>query len=181
MVLTLASLIENGIPISLGCAVVGLVFALWLIKSLLSIPAGTEKMQFIANAIEQGAKAYLGRQFVSIAAIGAIIAALLFWKKDAPTAVGFIVGAACSLAAGFIGMRVAVKANVRTAEGARSGPKKALQAAFSGGAVTGLLVVAMALLSTGGFYLLVLKLQPDLAISSLVGVALGASLISVFA
>ena len=120
MVLTLASLIENGIPISLGCAAVGLVFALWLIKSLLAIPAGTEKMQFIANAIEQGAKAYLARQLASIAVIGVIIALLLFWKKDAPTAVGFIVGAICSLAAGFIGMRVAVKANVRTAEGARS-------------------------------------------------------------
>jgi K(+)-stimulated pyrophosphate-energized sodium pump len=181
MVLTLASLIENGIPISLGCAVVGLVFALWLIKSLLAIPAGTEKMQFIANAIEQGAKAYLGRQLASISVIGVVIAALLFWKKDAPTAVGFIVGAICSLVAGFIGMRVAVKANVRTAEGARSGPKKALQAAFSGGAVTGLLVVALALLSTGGFYLMMLKWKPELAISSLVGVALGASLISVFA
>jgi K(+)-stimulated pyrophosphate-energized sodium pump len=181
MALTFASLIENGIPISLGCAVVGLIFALWLIKSLLSIPAGTEKMQFIANAIEQGAKAYLGRQLASISLIGAIIAAILFWKKDAPTAIGFIVGAACSLAAGFIGMRIAVKANVRTAEGARTGPKKALQAAFSGGAVTGLLVVALALLSTGAFYLLIFKWQPDKAISSLVGVALGASLISVFA
>jgi K(+)-stimulated pyrophosphate-energized sodium pump len=181
MVLTLASLIENGIPISLGCAAVGLIFALWLIKSLLSIPAGTDKMQFIANAIEQGAKAYLARQLVSISIIGLVIAVLLFWKKDAPTAVGFLLGAVCSLAAGFIGMRIAVKANVRTAEGARSGPKKALQAAFSGGAVTGLLVVALALLSTGAFYLLMLKWQPALAINSLVGVALGASLISVFA
>ena len=181
MVLTLASLIENGIPISLGCAAVGLVFALWLIKSLLSIPPGTEKMQFIANAVEQGAKAYLGRQLMSISVIGVVIAALLFWKKDAPTTVGFILGAVCSLAAGFIGMRIAVKANVRTAEGARSSAKKALQAAFSGGAVTGLLVVALALLSTGGFYLLVMKWQPANAINSLVGVALGASLISVFA
>ena len=181
MVLTLASLIDNAIPLSLGCAAVGLIFALWLIKSLLSIPAGTEKMQFIANAIEQGAKAYLSRQLASITVIGAVITALLFWKKDAPTAIGFIVGAACSLAAGFIGMRIAVKANVRTAEGARSSAKKALQAAFSGGAVTGLLVVALALLSTGAFYMLIMKWQPDKAISSLVGVALGASLISVFA
>ena len=181
MVLTLASLIENGIPISLGCAAVGLIFALWLIRSLLSIPPGTDKMQFIANAIEQGAKAYLSRQLVSISIIGLVIAGLLFWKKDAPTTVGFLLGAVCSLAAGFIGMRIAVKANVRTAEGARSGPKKALQAAFSGGAVTGLLVVALALLSTGAFYLLMLKWAPALAINSLVGVALGASLISVFA
>ncbi|MEO6788185.1 MAG: sodium-translocating pyrophosphatase [Chthoniobacteraceae bacterium] len=181
MVLTLASLIEYGIPISLGCAAVGLVFALWLIKSLLAISSGTEKMQFIANAIEQGAKAYLSRQLEAIAVIGVVIAALLFWKKDAPTAIGFILGAVCSLSAGFIGMRIAVKANVRTAEGARTSPKKALQAAFSGGAVTGLLVVALALLSTGGFYLIVEKLMPGKAVSSLIGLALGASLISVFA
>ncbi len=181
MALTLASLIENGIPLSLACGAVGLVFALWLIKSLLSISSGTEKMQFIANAIEQGAKAYLGRQLVSISGIGVLIAAVLFWKKDAPTAIGFVVGAVCSLAAGFIGMRIAVKANVRTAEGARTSAKKALQAAFSGGAVTGLLVVALALLSTGGFYLAVAQCQPDKAVGSLIGLALGASLISVFA
>ncbi len=181
MALTLATLIENGIPISLACAALGLVFALWLIKSLLSISSGTEKMQFIANAIEQGAKAYLSRQLVSISVIGIAIAALLFWKKDVPTAIGFIVGAVCSLAAGFIGMRIAVKANVRTAEGARTSAKKALQAAFSGGAVTGLLVVALALLSTGGFYLIVEKLMPGKAVASLIGLALGASLISVFA
>ncbi len=181
MVPTLASLIENGIPISLGCAALGLVFALWLIKSLLSISSGTDKMQFIANAIEQGAKAYLRRQLASISVIGVIIAALLFWKKDAPTAIGFVVGAVCSLVAGFIGMRIAVKANVRTAEGARTSAKKALQAAFSGGAVTGLLVVALALLSTGGFYLIVEKMMPGKAVASLIGLALGASLISVFA
>ncbi len=181
MALTLATLIENGIPISLACAALGLVFALWLIKSLLSISSGTEKMQFIANAIEQGAKAYLSRQLVSISVIGIAIAALLFWKKDVPTAIGFIVGAVCSLAAGFIGMRIAVKANVRTAEGARTSATKALQAAFSGGAVTGLLVVALALLSTGGFYLIVEKLMPGKAVASLIGLALGASLISVFA
>ena len=181
MALTLASLIENGIPLSLACGAVGLVFALWLIKSLLSISSGTEKMQFIANAIEQGAKAYLGRQLVSISAIGVVIAIVLYYTKDGPTTIGFVVGAVCSLVAGFIGMRIAVKANVRTAEGARTSAKKALQAAFSGGAVTGLLVVALALLSTGGFYLVMAQCQPDKAVGSLIGLALGASLISVFA
>jgi K(+)-stimulated pyrophosphate-energized sodium pump len=181
MVLMFASLVDSGIPIALACGGVGLVFALWLIKSLLSISSGTDKMQFIANAIEQGAKAYLRRQLASISVIGAVIALLLFWKKDAPTAVGFVLGAICSLAAGFIGMRVAVKANVRTAEGARTSPKKALQAAFGGGAVTGLLVVGLALISTGGFYLLVNRWEPTKTIGSLVGLALGASLISVFA
>jgi len=190
MVLTPASaapLIENGILISMACGAVALVFALWLIKTLLAIPPGTDKMQFIANAIEQGAKAYLHRQFISISVMGLIIAGLLFWKKDVPTSVGFLVGAICSLVAGFIGMRVAVKANVRTAQGARESAKKALRAAFSGGAVTGLLVVGLALLSVGGFYLIVSKMFPavdgktPVAISSLIGLALGSSLISVFA
>ena len=181
MVMTLASLVDIGIPMALLCAAVGLVFAIWLIKSLLSISTGTDKMQFIANAIEEGAKAYLGRQLISISAIGVLIALLLFWKKDAPTAIGFIMGAVCSLAAGFIGMRIAVKANVRTAQGARESAKKALQAAFSGGAVTGLLVVALALLSTGVFFLAVAKFAPGREVGSLIGVALGASLISVFA
>ncbi len=182
MAFPLASLLqENGITIAIACGGVSLLFALWLIKSLLSISPGTDKMQFIANAIEQGAKAYLARQLVSISIIGVVIALLVLWKKDAPTAVGFVVGAVCSLAAGFIGMRIAVKANVRTAQGARESRKKALQAAFSGGAVTGLLVVGLALISTGAFYLLVSKYAPGKEISSLVGVALGASLISVFA
>ncbi len=182
MAFPLASLLlDNGITFAIACGSVSLLFALWLIKSLLSIPSGTEKMQFIANAIEQGAKAYLSRQLISISTIGVIIAALVLWKKDAPTAVGFVVGAVCSLVAGFIGMRIAVKANVRTAQGARESRKKALVAAFSGGAVTGLLVVGLALISTGAFYLLVLKYAPGKEINSLVGVALGASLISVFA
>ena len=182
MAFPLASLLlDNGITFAIACGSVSLLFAIWLIKSLLSIPSGTEKMQFIANAIEQGAKAYLSRQLISISTIGVIIAALVLWKKDAPTAVGFVVGAVCSLVAGFIGMRIAVKANVRTAQGARESRKKALVAAFSGGAVTGLLVVGLALISTGAFYLLVLKYAPGKEINSLVGVALGASLISVFA
>ena len=182
MAFPLASLLlDHGITFAIACGGVSLLAALWLIKSLLSISPGTDKMQFIANAIEQGAKAYLARQLVSISAIGVAIALLVLWKKDAPTAVGFVVGAVCSLAAGFIGMRIAVKANVRTAQGARESRKKALQAAFSGGAVTGLLVVGLALISTGAFYLLVAKYSPGKEISSLVGLALGASLISVFA
>jgi K(+)-stimulated pyrophosphate-energized sodium pump len=106
---------------------------------------------------------------------------LVAWFKDMPTAVGFVLGAVCSLAAGFIGMRLAVVANVRTAQGATESRKKALQAAFNGGAVTGLLVVGLALLSVGIFWAVMSKINPDKAISSLVGVALGSSLISVFA
>src|SRR5262245_50051566 len=111
MAITVATLTDNGILIALACGGVGLAFALWLVKSLLAISSGTEKMQFIANAIEQGAKAYMGRQLFSISIIGVVIAALLFWQKDTPTAVGFMLGAVCSLIAGFIGMRIAVKAN----------------------------------------------------------------------
>ena len=171
----------HGIAISLVCAGVGLAFALILIKSILSSPAGNDRMKEIAGAIQEGAKAYLGRQVRSISVIAVVIAGLVAWFKDMPTAVGFVVGAVCSLAAGFIGMRIAVLANVRTAQGATMSRKKAMAAAFNGGAVTGLLVVGLALLSVGLFWMVMSKHNPDKALSSLVGVALGASLISVFA
>ena len=138
-------------------------------------------MRQVAGAIQEGAKAYLRRQILTIGAIAIVILILLAMLRDLPTAMGFLLGAICSLSAGYIGMRVAVVANVRTAQGATSNRKTALQAAFNGGAVTGLLVVGLALLSVGIFWLLMSALSPDRAIGSLVGVALGASLISVFA
>src|SRR5580698_4113322 len=173
--------LTSGLPFALFCAIVGLAFALYLIKSILASSAGTDRMKQIAGAIEEGAKAYLGRQVRSIASIAAVLVVLLAIFKDLPTAAGFLLGAVCSLAAGFIGMRVAVVANVRTAQGATESRKKALQAAFNGGAVTGLLVVGLALLSVGIFWSVMAKINPEKALSSLVGVALGASLISVFA
>ena len=177
-----ASFLENsGIGLALVCAAVGLAFALYLIKSIVSSPSGNERMKQIAAAIEEGAKAYLGRQVRTIALIAVVIAVLVAIFKDVPTALGFVLGAVCSLAAGFIGMRIAVIANVRTAQGATESRRKALAAAFNGGAVTGLLVVGLALLSVGFFWLLMNRVNPDKALSSLVGVALGASLISVFA
>ncbi len=172
-----AFLTDSGIALSMVCAAVGLGFALYLIKSIVASPAGNEKMRQIAGAIEEGAKAYLGRQVRTIAVIAVLVAVF----KDIPTAAGFVLGAVCSLAAGFIGMRLAVVANVRTAQGATVSRKKAMQAAFNGGAVTGLLVVGLALLSVGAFWTVMSKISPDKALSSLVGVALGASLISVFA
>ena len=138
-------------------------------------------MREVADAIQEGAKAYLRRQILTIGAIAIVILILLAMLRDLPTAMGFLLGAICSLSAGYIGMRVAVVANVRTAQGATSNRKTAFQAAFNGGAVTGLLVVGLALLSVGIFWLLMSALSPDRAIASLVGVALGASLISVFA
>jgi K(+)-stimulated pyrophosphate-energized sodium pump len=135
----------------------------------------------LPEAVQEGAKAYLGRQVRTVSMIAVVIALLVGIFKDWSTAAGFVLGAVCSLAAGFIGMRIAVVANVRTAQGATESRQKALRAAFNGGAVTGLLVVGLALLSVGGFWLVMLKASPDKAVSSLVGVALGASLISVFA
>ena len=163
------------------CALVGLGFAAYLIRSIIAAPAGNERMRQIAGAIEEGAKAYLGRQLRSVSIIAAVLVVLLFIFKDAPTAIGFVLGAVCSMAAGFIGMRIAVMANVRTAHGATVSRQRALQAAFNGGAVTGLLVVGLALLVVALFYVIAAKVVPGREIASLVGVALGASLISVFA
>jgi K(+)-stimulated pyrophosphate-energized sodium pump len=172
----------SGMTITVSCAVLGLLVALALIRSILSVKIENEQMRKIAASIEEGAKAYLNRQLVSIGSIAALLFILLYWKLGASLALGFLLGAVCSLAAGFIGMRVAVLANVRTAQGATQGRHAALTVAFNGGAVTGLLVVGLALLSTTIFYLVVAqKLGESAALRSLVGVALGSSLISVFA
>ncbi|MFN2475167.1 MAG: sodium-translocating pyrophosphatase [Chthoniobacterales bacterium] len=184
MTLLALSILDSGVTLSMLCAVAGLVFAFFLIKAITSRSAGNERMREIAGAIEEGAKAYLRRQVVTISAIAAVIFILLFLAKGggAAIALGFLIGAACSLAAGFIGMRIAVLANVRTTQAASSSRTAALRVAFNGGAVTGLLVVGLALLSVGLFYTVASKvIGHDPAIRSLVGVALGASLISVFA
>ncbi|HEY5813805.1 MAG TPA: sodium/proton-translocating pyrophosphatase, partial [Terrimicrobiaceae bacterium] len=166
---------------ALLCALIGLGGAVFLIRQVLALPAGNERMQQIAAAIQEGAQAYLNRQIVTISAIAAVIFLLLVVFRDLWTGIGFLVGAICSLSAGYIGMRVAVVANVRTAQAATVSAKQALSAAFNGGAVTGLLVVGLALLSVGIFWLVISAISPDKSIGSLVGVALGASLISVFA
>ncbi len=173
-------LLHNGINLSLVLGALGLVVAGWLIGRIKKAPAGNERMQEVASAIQEGAKAYLNRQLVAVGIIAAIIfTLLLIWKKDMAVPGGFLIGAVCSLAAGFIGMRIAVLANVRTTQAATENEPKALRAAFNGGAVTGLLVVGLALLSVGGFFLIMGGGQH--AVDSLVGLALGASLISVFA
>jgi len=173
---------DSGIWLSIACAVAGLVFAFFLIGAILRSSAGNERMRQIAGAIQEGAKAYLNRQVITISSIAVIIFILLFVYKDHPTAIGFVIGAFCSLAAGFIGMRIAVLANVRTTQAASQSRSSALRIAFNGGAVTGLLVVGLALLSVGIFYVTASKMiGPDLSVRSLIGLALGASLISVFA
>ena len=174
--------VNQAMALSLVGGLVGLVFAILLIRGIFSAPSGNEKMRSIAGAIEEGAKAYLGRQVRTISVIAVLIAILVFYFKDAPTAVGFVIGAVCSMIAGFIGMRIAVMANVRTAQGATVNRRTAMRVAFNGGAVTGLLVVGLALLSVALFYLVMLQNAGEKkAVDSLIGLALGASLISVFA
>ncbi|PYI92922.1 MAG: sodium-translocating pyrophosphatase [Verrucomicrobia bacterium] len=174
-------ILKSGVTLSMVCAVLGLIFAFLLIKAVIRLSPGNDKMRQIAGAIEEGAKAYLKRQVVTISAIAAVIFILLFISRDKFTAIGFVIGAFCSLAAGYIGMRIAVLANTRTTQAASQSRSAAMRVAFNGGAVTGLLVVGLALLSVGGFYTLANWLAHDMAVKSLVGLALGASLISVFA
>jgi K(+)-stimulated pyrophosphate-energized sodium pump len=182
MMLVALSLLNCGVPLSMLCAVIGLAFAFFLIATLIRKSAGNERMRQISAAVQEGAKAYLNRQVVTISAIAVVIFLLLFFFRDHATAIGFVIGAFCSLSAGFIGMRIAVIANVRTTQAASQSRTAALRIAFNGGAVTGLLVVGLALLAVAIFYTVAGKMVGhDKAVPSLVGLALGASLISVFA
>ena len=147
MIFLAFNVLQSGVQLSMVCAVIGLVFAFVLIAVVKRAPAGNERMRQISGAVQEGAKAYLNRQVITISSIAAIIFILLFIFKDRPTAIGFVIGAFCSLSAGYIGMRIAVIANVRTTQAATSSIMKALRMAFNGGAVTGLLVVGLALLA----------------------------------
>lgn len=163
-------------------AVVGLAFAILLIRQILATSPGNDKMGLIGGAIQQGAKAYMNRQIRAVSMIAVIVFAIVWYARGGAASAGFVVGAVCSMIAGYIGMMVAVRANVRTAWAASVGAHPALKVAFNGGAVTGLLVVALGLLSVGVFYLVMEKMGGvKSAIDSLIGLALGSSLISVFA
>ena len=182
MTILALNLLESGVHLSMVCAVVGLAFAFFLIAAIKRLSPGNERMRQISAAVQEGAKAYLNRQVITISAIAVVIFVLLFFFKDHPTAIGFVVGASCSLSAGFIGMRIAVLANVRTTQSATKSRTAALRVAFNGGAVTGLLVVGLALLAVSIFYSIANNMIGHYAaVRSLVGLALGASLISVFA
>ena len=156
-------------------SVIAIAYGALLIRSIMKKPAGNDKMQEIAAAIQAGAKAYLNRQYKTIGYIAIALFVILWAVLDITTALGFVVGAVLSALAGYIGMNVSVRTNVRTTEAARSGLAAALSLAFRGGAVTGLLVVGLALLGVTAFY----AITQD--VSSLIGLAFGASLISVFA
>ncbi|MDR2076718.1 MAG: sodium-translocating pyrophosphatase [Desulfovibrio sp.] len=174
----------TGLLFALACAVGAIIYGIRSSRQILALPAGDERMQQIANAVQEGASAYLRRQYTTIAMVGGGLFLILWIALDFSTAFGFALGAALSGAAGFIGMNVSVRANVRTAEAAKTGLNAALDVAFKGGSITGFLVVGLGLGGVAGYYLLFHLFSseaPADLIKPLVGLGFGGSLISIFA
>ena len=176
---------QYAVVFALACAAAAVAYGLISAQWILGLPQGNERMRQIAAAIQEGAGAYMKRQYTIIAAVGVVMFVALFLTLGWMTAVGFLVGALFSGLTGFIGMFVSVRANVRTTEAAKSGIHKALNVAFKGGAITGMLVVGLGLLGVAGYYMVLLKLMPGApakdVVGQLVGLGFGGSLISIFA
>jgi K(+)-stimulated pyrophosphate-energized sodium pump len=177
-------LTNHGVVIALVCAALAVAYGLFTTRSLLSLSPGNAEMQRISGAVQEGAKAYLNRQYMIIAIVGVVLAIALIFVRDGYVALGFVIGGLLSGATGFIGMNVSVRANARVAEAARGGVSPALKAAFRGGAITGLLVVGLGLLGVAGYYGLLTTAfdrTQEQAVDALIGLGFGGSLISVFA
>ncbi len=177
-------LTHHGVLVALVCAAAALVYGVLTSRALLALSPGSDRMRTISAAVQEGARAYLNRQYTTIAGVGVVVFILLIPLQNIRVAIGFAIGGLLSASAGYIGMNVSVRANARVAEAARGGVPKALAVAFRGGAVTGLLVVGLALLGLAGYYGVLTWIAGESehdAVNALVGLGFGGSLISVFA
>ena len=172
---------SEGLVFALVAAGAAILYGVITAFRILGLPQGNEDMRRIATAIQEGASAYLKRQYLTISLVGIILAVLILFTLNVTTALGFVIGAVFSGLAGFIGMNVSVRSNSRTAEAAKNGIQAGLSVAFQGGAITGLLVVGLALLGVAGYYAILESMGVEDSVHSLVGLAFGGSLISIFA
>jgi K(+)-stimulated pyrophosphate-energized sodium pump len=175
---------DHGVVVALVCAACALVYGALTVRSLLALSPGNERMVSISSAVQEGARAYLNRQYTTIAVVGVVLFVALIFVQDIKVAIGFLIGGVSSAAAGYIGMNVSVRANSRVAEAARGGVPPALRTAFRGGAVTGMLVVGLALTGVAAYYGILTSWvgdTPKQSVDALIGLGFGGSLISVFA